>query len=417
MAAAGGGGARGGLASRREVSPCRPRLSAATAAEQGPRRPRSAPERDPPGCLLPCLPAPALALVTGALSVQDVCCLMCTCSALRAALSRPRLWGGLASRDFAAAVSNDAGRGRGRGGGAAHAGYRKLWLRRVPRVSSPLVAGAVERSLMSVPRFKGVLAGDAGVGKTTLLASQLRRRYAGARAVNINPIDVPFAVLQYGDVDASNGHPSPNRALHLQVWDSGHNSLRSFTRPRHATTPLANSSVVWLVYDCAQRSTFESVRRNWWPRVRRALLPWSIVCVVANKSDTDERERQVTPDEGRAFAARLARAPRADATAVAPADVVFVEASAASGAGVDDCFDAVAALLAARFVPHEDTHDGGAAYGGPHGPPEGARAAAARRIAPTPTASKRHAASLVALLLGVVALAVCVVTLAWGAAG
>lgn len=158
--------------------------------------------------------------------------------------------------------------------------------------------------------MKFIMVGDSGVGKSCLLLRFTHREFRRAHDLTIG---VEFGVRRalVGDV-----------RVKLQIWDTaGQEAFKSITRSFYRSAVAA-----LLVYDVTRRYTFKHL--NSWRRemvTHAGVAP--VVTVVANKIDCVDA-REVTPEEGRAFA---------DAWG---AD--YVETSAFSGVAVERAFLATA---------------------------------------------------------------------------
>lgn len=165
--------------------------------------------------------------------------------------------------------------------------------------------------------LKVVLAGDANVGKTSLMQWYCTGRFAPARSMTIG-VDFHLYEFQSGPVPAR-----------LIVWDFGGQERFAFARRGF----YRGSHSVGMVFDVSNRLSFYNLMR-WWREVREQLRDVPIV-LLANKVDLP---RQVSPAETSALA-KAWNAP-------------FFEASCVSGNGIGEFFDA----LAQSAWEHANTH-------------------------------------------------------------
>ncbi|WFD36457.1 hypothetical protein MCUN1_003336 [Malassezia cuniculi] len=160
--------------------------------------------------------------------------------------------------------------------------------------------------------LKIIVIGDAAVGKSSLLVRLTEDRFL----VDSDPtIGIEFGshlvTLETGE------------RIKLQVWDTaGSEQFRSITRSYYK-----GSAGCLLVYDVSERSSFEHLP-SWLKDVRDQAEEGATVALVGNMADLPEERRQVTQEEGAAFAEEHG--------------LLFYETSAKTGANVHAVFNAVA---------------------------------------------------------------------------
>ncbi|CAK5277898.1 unnamed protein product [Mycena citricolor] len=165
--------------------------------------------------------------------------------------------------------------------------------------------------------LKFIITGDAAVGKSSLLVRLTDQRFL------TNPD--PTLGVEFGSkmltLPPTPDTPTPT-VVKLQVWDTaGTESFRAITRSYYR-----GAAGCLLVYDVTSRKSFEHTRL-WLKDVREFADREVSVILVGNKSDLvaeGTRERQVTLEEAQLFAQEEG--------------LMFTEASARSGDGVDDAF-------------------------------------------------------------------------------
>ncbi|KAI0261401.1 ras-domain-containing protein [Gloeopeniophorella convolvens] len=161
--------------------------------------------------------------------------------------------------------------------------------------------------------LKFIITGDAGVGKSSLLVRLTDQRFLA------NPD--PTLGVEFGSKLIT--IPEEDKVVKLQCWDTaGTESFRSITRSYYR-----GAAGCLLVYDVTSRSSFEHAR-TWLADVRAHADPHLTCILVGNKSDLAGERRQVSEDEGTQWASEEG--------------LLFVEASAKSGANVDAAFEAAA---------------------------------------------------------------------------
>ncbi len=189
-------------------------------------------------------------------------------------------------------------------------GELKRLIRDALSPAAPAPAPAVTAPSQPSARqtVKVTLAGDAAVGKTSLI-SRLRTNHFEARRTMT--IGVDFHIY---DVKHQSSHSR------LIVWDVGGQDQFGFTRRAF----YRGSKAVGLVYDASNRASFERLQR--WNAEIRESLPIAPLVLAGNKIDLP---RQVEHTEGLELADQW--------------HVPFFETSCVSGEGIREFFDAVAA--------------------------------------------------------------------------
>jgi small GTP-binding protein len=165
----------------------------------------------------------------------------------------------------------------------------------------------------STIRYKVVIVGAGGVGKTTLL-----RRYATGKfqESRIMTIGVDFQTIE---VD-HRGQP-----IKLTVWDlAGQERFAPFRDGFYK-----GARGVALVFDVHDQGSFDDLPR--WLEETLGVVPDAYLVVNGNKTDLP---RVVTPEEGKAYAASI--------------NAAYVETSAKTGEGVQQFFRYLALAAHAR---------------------------------------------------------------------
>lgn len=161
--------------------------------------------------------------------------------------------------------------------------------------------------------FKFIIIGDEAVGKTCLLLQFTDKRYRTTHQVTVG--------VEFGSKTIEVG----GRNIKLQCWDTaGQDRFRSIVRSYYR-----GAAGALLVYDITRRESFEHVA-NWLTEARNHADANLVITLVGNKCDR-ESDRQVSIDEGQAFAQRHL--------------LYFVETSAVTGHMIDQAF-----LVTARLV-------------------------------------------------------------------
>merc|ERR1711998_541020 len=159
---------------------------------------------------------------------------------------------------------------------------------------------------------KLLMIGDSGVGKSSILLRFVDDKFDEA---SMDPtIGVDFKVKMY-DV------PGEDQRLKLTIWDTaGQERFRTLTSAYYR-----GAHGIILVYDVGSRESFEALRNTWLKEVSLyCTYPDAVKLLIGNKIDCGEDKRQVTKDEGDAFA-------REHAT-------LFIECSAKTKVGIEQAF-------------------------------------------------------------------------------
>jgi len=132
---------------------------------------------------------------------------------------------------------------------------------------------------------KIVILGDTGVGKTSIVLQYVESRFSVMSSPTIGASFLSKTIWMDGG------------RCRLQLWDTaGQERFRSITRAYYR-----NSVGVLLIYDTTNYVSFTHVT-SWLNEARAQIQPYhSVFLLVGTKIDR-ESERQVTTEEGKAFA-------------------------------------------------------------------------------------------------------------------
>ena len=164
---------------------------------------------------------------------------------------------------------------------------------------------------------KTVVIGDSGVGKTSTLFRFVRDVFEEDVTPTLG-VEFMSKIIQ-----------REKRRIELQLWDTaGQELFRSVTRGYYR-----GSIGAFVVYDITSRPSFDNVGR-WLRDVRSTAHEDVVVVLLGNKSDLSDR-REVTYEEGAAFAAKNG--------------MLFFESSAKTGENVEAammaCLDRVEKMI------------------------------------------------------------------------
>ena len=161
--------------------------------------------------------------------------------------------------------------------------------------------------------FKVLLIGNSDVGKSSLILRYVDQIW---NDVFVPTIGVDFKVKSL-QID--------NKRVKMQIWDTAgqerfRNVISSYFKGAHG---------ILLIYDITARDSFKELE-NWLGEVERNATPQVLKILIGNKCDLDE-QRQITVDEGEAFAARNG--------------MKFIETSAKKNTNVNEAFEALAKIM------------------------------------------------------------------------
>ena len=160
-----------------------------------------------------------------------------------------------------------------------------------------------EGDSVSVTRHKIIFVGDAGVGKTTIIARIMDSPFNEVYEPSIGVDFMSKSIKYHG------------QNIKLQMWDTAGQEKYKGLIPSY----VRNSSIVFVVYDVAMKSSFDNIPK-WISFIRSIENTTLILC--GNKIDLEKRE--VTKEEGEALAQKEGLA--------------FFEASAKTGDGIKNMF-------------------------------------------------------------------------------
>ena len=160
-----------------------------------------------------------------------------------------------------------------------------------------------EGDSVSVTRHKIIFVGDAGVGKTTIIARITESPFNEVYEPSIG-VDFMSKSIKYR-----------GQNIKLQIWDTAGQEKYKGLIPSY----VRNSSIVFVVYDISVKSTFDNIPK-WLTFIRSIENKTLILC--GNKIDLEKRE--VTKEEGEALAQKEG--------------IAFFETSAKTAEGIKNMF-------------------------------------------------------------------------------
>ena len=132
-------------------------------------------------------------------------------------------------------------------------------------------------------KYKIIFVGDAGVGKTSIINRMMRHPYSDSYEPSIG-VDFISKNIKFR-----------GQNIKLQIWDTAGQEKYKGLIPSY----VRNSSIVFVVYDISVKSTFQRIP-TWLNFIRQIESTTLVLC--GNKIDLDKKDREVTKEEGEAFA-------------------------------------------------------------------------------------------------------------------
>ena len=160
-----------------------------------------------------------------------------------------------------------------------------------------------EGDSVSVTRHKIIFVGDAGVGKTTVIARIMDSPFNEVYEPSIG-VDFMSKIIKYR-----------GQNIKLQIWDTAGQEKYKGLIPSY----VRNASIVFLVYDISVKNSFDNIPK-WISFIRSIENTTLILC--GNKIDLEKRE--VSKEEGEALAQKEG--------------IPFYETSAKTGDGIKSMF-------------------------------------------------------------------------------
>ena len=161
--------------------------------------------------------------------------------------------------------------------------------------------------------FKVLLIGNSDVGKSSLILRYVDQVW---NDVFVPTIGVDFKVKSL-EIE--------KKSIKLQIWDTAgqerfRNVISSYFKGAHG---------ILLIFDITSRNSFKELE-NWLGEVERNASSQILKILIGNKCDLEE-EREISKDEGEAFAMRNG--------------MQYIETSAKINTNVNEAFEALAKIM------------------------------------------------------------------------
>ena len=161
--------------------------------------------------------------------------------------------------------------------------------------------------------FKVLLLGNSDVGKSSLLLRYVDAVWSDTFVPTIG-VDFKVKTIDIGD-----------KKVKLQIWDTaGQERFRNVV-----STYFRGAHGILLIYDVTNRDSFKNLE-NWLIEIEKNASENVLKILIGNKNDLED-ERDITPDEGKAFANRNG--------------MQFIETSAKMNTNVNEAFETLGKLM------------------------------------------------------------------------
>ena len=161
--------------------------------------------------------------------------------------------------------------------------------------------------------FKVLLLGNSDVGKSSLLLRYVDSVWSDTF---VPTIGVDFKVKTI-EIDG--------KKVKLQIWDTaGQERFRTVV-----STYFRGAHGIFLIYDITNRDSFKNLE-NWLIEIEKNASENVLKILIGNKNDLED-ERDISPDEGKAFANRNG--------------MQFIETSAKMNTNVNEAFETLGKLM------------------------------------------------------------------------
>ena len=160
-----------------------------------------------------------------------------------------------------------------------------------------------------LPSIKITLIGNPGVGKTCIISKYLDNVFEENSSSTIGANYTEKVIKKN------------NKEYQLDIWDTaGQEQFQSLGKHFYK-----DSYIVCLVYDITNQESLNSLKEIWYPNLLKFGEKYTVLAVVANKSDLYESDRLADEKQAKEFANEIKG--------------IWMSTSAKSGDGIDKLFD------------------------------------------------------------------------------
>ncbi|WVO23928.1 uncharacterized protein IAS62_005286 [Cryptococcus decagattii] len=187
--------------------------------------------------------------------------------------------------------------------------------------------------------FKLVLLGESAVGKSSLVLRFVRNEFSDFRESTIVPL---FFYLHSGAAFLTQSvNLDESTTIKFEIWDTAGQERYKSLAPIY----FRNSNAAVIVYDITQppETSFEKAK-SWVRELQRQADPSIVIMLVGNKTDMDS-QRKTSREIGEQYAKEEG--------------LLFAEASAKTGEGVEELFMEIAKKLPLSPPPQRGQAAGG----------------------------------------------------------
>jgi small GTP-binding protein len=160
-----------------------------------------------------------------------------------------------------------------------------------------------------LPSIKITLIGNPGVGKTCIISKYLDNVFEENSSSTIGANYTEKVIKKN------------NKEYQLDIWDTaGQEQFQSLGKHFYK-----DSYIVCLVYDITSQESLDSLKEIWYPNLRKFGEKYTVLAVVANKSDLYETDDLANEKQAKEFANEIKG--------------IWMSTSAKTGDGIDKLFD------------------------------------------------------------------------------
>ena len=169
------------------------------------------------------------------------------------------------------------------------------------------------------------LIGDGGVGKTSIVQRYVHNLFEGDYKATIGT-DITKKECHFEGLSKS--------TVRFIIWDIAGQPQFKRIRPAY----LADSGAIIIIFDVANRESFENVTKEWHEDIKKVAVDDALIVLVGNKMDLEKR--MVSTGEGHKLAQQLGMA--------------YIETSAKTGENIEEIFRMIGLKIVEKFVEAEE---------------------------------------------------------------